>query len=59
MKITDHDHDKYITNPEFIKIIAENFTTRLAQRLLPRKNGITGLVKKTDFDEELKKVRIT
>ena len=41
-KITDHDHDKYNTNPEF----AENFTARLAQANLTSKNDITGLVKK-------------
>ena len=26
--ITDHDHDKYITTPEFKKIAAENFAAR-------------------------------
>ena len=30
-KITDHDHDKYITTPEFNKSTAENFPARLAQ----------------------------
>ena len=29
-KITDHDHDKYITTPEFIKLTADNFVARLA-----------------------------
>ena len=28
-KITDHDHDKYITTPEFIVLTAENFAARL------------------------------
>ena len=30
-KITDHDHDKYITSPEFNKLTTENFAGRLAQ----------------------------
>ena len=28
-KITDHDHNKYITTQEFNKLIAENFAARL------------------------------
>ena len=30
-KISDHNHDKYITTPEFNKLTAENFAARLAQ----------------------------
>ena len=45
-KITDHNHDKYITTPEFNNLAAGVFSARLA-----RKNLIT----KTDFDAELKK----
>ena len=30
-KITDHNHDKYITTPGFNKLTAENFAARLAQ----------------------------
>ena len=29
--MTDNNHDKYITTPEFNKLIAENFAARLAQ----------------------------
>ena len=29
-KITDHDHDKFITTPELNKLIAKNFTAKLA-----------------------------
>ena len=36
-KITDHDHDKYITTTKFYKLIAETFATRLAQANLARK----------------------
>ena len=43
-KITDHDHDKYITTPEFNKLTAENFAARLKQ---------VNLVIKTDFDNKL------
>ena len=43
-EITDHSHDKYITTPEFNKLIAENFAARLAQA-----NFIT----KTHFDAKL------
>ena len=53
-KITDHDHDKYITTPEFNKLTAENFAARLAQANLASKNDIAALVKKTDFDDKLK-----
>ena len=30
-KPTDHNHDKYITNPEFNRLAAENFAARLKQ----------------------------
>ena len=30
-KIINYDYDKYITSPEFNKLIAENFPSRLAQ----------------------------
>ena len=44
-KLTDHNHDKYITTPEFNKFIAEDFAARLAK---------VNLVTKTDFDTKLK-----
>ena len=53
-KITDHEHDKYITTPEFIKLTSENFAERLAQINLVSKNDIATSVKKTDFDNKLK-----
>ena len=43
-KLTDHDHDKYITTPELNKITAEIFAPRLTQ---------ANLVTKTDFDNKL------
>ena len=29
-KVTNHDHDEYITTSEFDKLTTENFKTRLA-----------------------------
>ena len=45
-KITEHNHDKYITTPEFNKLTTENFKVRSEQ---------ANLIKKTDLDTELKK----
>ena len=44
-KLTDHNHDKYITTPEFNTLAADVFNERLKQ---------ADLVKKTDFDDNLK-----
>ena len=46
-KVSDHNHDKYITTPEFNKLTKENCKTRLAQE---------NLVTKTDFDTELQDI---
>ena len=43
-KLTDHDHDQYITTPEFNTLAANVFNARLAQ---------ANLVTKTDFDAKL------
>ena len=43
-KITDHNHDKYITSPEFNNLSAGVFTARLAQ---------ANLVTKINFDNNL------
>ena len=47
IKVNDHNHDKYITNPEFNTLAAIVFNARLAQ---------ANLVTTTDFDTELKKI---
>ena len=52
--MTDHDHDKYITTPEFNKLKAENFAARLAQVNLASKSHIANFVKKINFDDKLK-----
>ena len=46
-KVSDHDHDEYITISEFNKLTTENFKARLAQ---------ANLVTKTDFNTKLKKL---
>ena len=43
-KITDHNHDKYITTPEFNTLAANVFNTRLAQ---------ANVITKTNFDAKL------
>ena len=43
-KHTNHDHDKYITTPEFNTLAASVFDARLAQ---------ANLITKTDFDAKL------
>ena len=55
-KITDHDHEIYITTPEFNKLTAKNVAVRLAEANLASKNDIAALVKMTDFDDKLKKL---
>ena len=53
----DHDHDKYITTQEFNKLASEIFSARLAQANLARENDITNFIKKTDFEQKLKKIK--
>ena len=43
-KLTDHDHDKYITTPDFKTLAASVFNARIAQ---------ANLITKTDFDANL------
>ena len=45
---TDHNHDKYITTPEFNKLTTENFAARSAQ---------ANLVTKTDLDKKLSSLK--
>ena len=46
IKVNDHNHDKYITNPELNTLTARVFNASLAQ---------ANLITKTDFDARLKK----
>ena len=50
-KINDHDHDKYITTPEFNTMAASTFNARLATK--------TGLIRKPEFDDKLKGISDT
>ena len=43
-KLTDYNHDKYITTPEFNTLAVDVFNARLAQ---------ANLIAKTDFDAKL------
>ena len=43
-KLTDHNHDKYITPPEFNNLAADVFNARLKR---------PNLVRKTDFDNSV------
>ena len=45
-KIIDHDHDKYITTPEFNTMASSTFNARLAAQ--------TDLIRKPEFDAKLK-----
>ena len=48
-KLIDHNHDKYIANPEFNTMTATDFNERLAQ---------ANLITKTDFDAKLSSLNI-
>ena len=52
-KVNDHNHDKYITTPEFNTLAADVFKARLAAQ--------TDLIRKPEFDSKLKEIsdRIT
>ena len=39
-KVNDHNHDKYITIPEFNRLTTENFKARLAQENLITKTDL-------------------
>ena len=43
-KLTDHNHDKYITTPEFNNLASDDFNARLA---------LANLMTKTDFDAKM------
>ena len=55
-KITDYNHDKYITTQKFDKLTTENIIASVKQANLASKNDIANFVKETDFDNKLKDV---
>ena len=54
--IYDHDKNNLITTQEFNKLTADWFAARLAQAHLATKADIADLVKKKDFDKNLKNI---
>ena len=48
-QISDHEHDKYLTTPEFNNLNEENFAARLEQVSLASKNNIAALYKNTQI----------
>ena len=53
MKVSDQDHDKHVTTPEFSELTSENYVARLKQANLASKNDIVNFVNKTDLDDKL------
>ena len=52
-RITDHNHDKYITTPEFNKLTEEKFAARSAQTNLSTKSDVFNFVNKSNFTETI------
>ena len=52
----NYDYDKNITTQEFNKLTPESFTSKLAQTNWASKNDISNVVKKLDFDANLKQI---
>ena len=52
-RITDHNHDKYITTPEFSKLTEEKFAARSAQTNLSTKSDVFNFVNKSNFTETI------
>ena len=55
--VTDHNNDKYITTQKINTLTSENFAARLAEANLVSKTDIVDFVRKTDFDDKLKKLK--
>ena len=55
-KTLDHDHRKHITTHKFNKSTADNFAARLAQAKSATKDDIADFVKKTDFNNKIKRL---
>ena len=55
-KITGHNHNKYISTPEFNKFTPETFALRLKRANLKSKSDIAHFVNKVGFDNKLKNV---
>ena len=51
-KIANHDHDKYISTPEFNKLTSENVAARLKQTNLASKSDIANFANTRNFDNQ-------
>ena len=51
-KVTEQNHDKYITTPELNKFISSNFDLRFKPANLASNSDIANFAKKTDFDNK-------
>ena len=49
MKLNNHNHDEYITTPEFNKVTSVNFAARLAEVNLESKSDIPNFVRRQVF----------
>ena len=55
-KITDHNHDTYVTTPEFNNSTSKYFAARLGQANLASKRHISNFVNKADFNNQVKNI---
>ena len=55
-KTLDHDHRKIVTTHKFNKLTADNFAARLEQEKSATKDDIADFVKKTDFNNKIKRL---
>ena len=56
-RISNYDHDKYITSQEFNKSTAENFSPKLAQANLASKNDIANFDELKTFNKKLLQIK--
>ena len=49
MKLNNHNHDEYITTPEFNKVTSANFAARLAEVNLESKSDIPNFARRQVF----------
>ena len=57
-KINDHNHDNFITTPEFNTFTVDIFDLKLKRSNLAIKSDISNFVNKTDFDNKLNNVTL-
>ena len=55
-KVLAHNHDKYVTTQKFNELRRDDFAAKLKQAKLATKDDIADFIKRTNFDEKLKKI---